>query len=90
MMMLSRFLRAVIKSGDLCLLDHKGRDWRFGDGTAPHVSVQIHDRATQWQLFMNPQLTVGEAYMRGTLTIERGTLYDFLDIAARNLQYVQA
>jgi cyclopropane-fatty-acyl-phospholipid synthase len=90
MMMLSRFLRAVIKSGDLCLLDHKGRDWRFGDGTAPHVSVQIHDRATQWQLILNPQLSVGEAYMRGTLTIERGTLYDFLDLAARNLEYVQA
>lgn len=90
MMMLSRFLKAVIKSGDLCLLDHKGRDWRFGDGTAPHVSVQIHDRATQWQLIMNPQLSVGEAYMRGTLTIERGTLYEFLDLAARNLEYVQA
>lgn len=90
MMMLSRFLRAVIKSGDLCLIDHKGRDWRFGDGTAPHVSVHIHDRATQWQLMLNPQLSVGEAYMRGTLTIERGTLYDFLDLAARNLEYVQA
>jgi cyclopropane-fatty-acyl-phospholipid synthase len=90
MMMLSRFLRAVIRSGDLCLFDHKGRDWRFGDGTAPHVSIQIHDRATQWQLILNPQLSVGEAYMRGTLTIERGTLYDFLELAALNLQHVQS
>ncbi|NKB48543.1 MAG: methyltransferase domain-containing protein [Alphaproteobacteria bacterium] len=90
MMLLSRFLRAVIRSGDLCLIDHRGRDWRFGDGTAPHVSVQIHDKATQWHLLLNPELTVGEAYMRGTLTIERGTLFDFLDLSARNLEYVQS
>ena len=71
--MLSHFLTAVIKSGDLCLIDARGRDWRFGDGTAPHVTIQIHDKATQWRLMLNPQLSVGEAYMKGSLTIERGT-----------------
>ncbi len=88
-MMLSRFLKAVIKSGDLCLVDANGRDWRFGDGTAPHVTIQIHDKATQRRLLMNPQLAVGEAYMKGTLTIERGTLYDFIDLATQNLEHVE-
>ena len=88
MLMLSRFLKAVIKSGDLCLIDARGRDWRFGDGTVPHVTIQIHDRATQWRLLLNPQLAVGEAYMSGSLTIERGTLYDFIDLATRNLEHV--
>jgi cyclopropane-fatty-acyl-phospholipid synthase len=88
-MMLARFLRAVIKSGDLCLIDARGRDWRCGDGTAPHVTIQVHDRATQWRLLVNPQLSAGEAYMSGSLTIERGTLYDFIDLATRNLEYVE-
>ena len=88
-MLLARFLKAVIKSGDLCLIDARGRDWRFGDGAAPHVTIHLHDRATQWRLLLNPQLSVGEAYMRGSLTIERGTLYDFIDLAARNLYFVE-
>ena len=88
MIMLSRFLKAVIKSGDLCLIDARGRDWRFGNGTTPHVTIQIHDRATQRRLLLNPQLAVGEAYMSGSLTIERGTLYDFIDLATGNLEHV--
>ena len=87
-MVLSHFLSAVIKSGDLCLIDARGRDWRFGDGTAPHVTIQVHDKATQWRMMLNPQLSVGEAYMKGSLTIERGTLYDFIDLATRNIEYV--
>ncbi len=89
-MMLARFLRAVIKSGDLCLIDARGRDWRCGDGTAPHVTIQVHDRATQWRLLVNPQLSAGEAYMSGSLTIERGTLYDFIDLATRNLEHIES
>jgi cyclopropane-fatty-acyl-phospholipid synthase len=87
-MMLARFLKVVIKSGDLCLIDARGRDWRFGDGTAPHVTVQIHDRTTQWRFLLNAELSIGEAYKRGSLTIERGTLYDFIDLAMLNFEYV--
>lgn len=88
MMMLSRFLTAVIQSGDLCFIDSRGQDWRFGDGTAPHVTIQIHDKATEWRLLLTPQLAVGEAYMKGSLTIERGTLYDFIDLATQNVKHV--
>jgi cyclopropane-fatty-acyl-phospholipid synthase len=33
----------------------------------------------------NPGLLVGEAYMDGLLTIERGTLYEFYELIARNI-----
>lgn len=88
--MLARFLKAVIKDGDLCLLDARGRGWRFGNGKAPHVTIRVHDKATQWRLLLNPQLSVGEAYMSGSLTIERGTLYDFLDLATQNIAHVES
>lgn len=87
--MLARFLKAVIKDGDLCLIDARGRGWRFGDGATPHVTIRIHDKATERRMLLNPQLAVGEAYMAGTLTLERGTLYDFIDLAARNLEHVE-
>ena len=87
--MLARFLKAVIKSGDLCLIDAGGCGWRFGDGAAPHVTVRVRDRATQRRLLLNPQLAVGEAYMNGTLTLERGNLYDFIDLATRNVEHLE-
>ncbi len=88
-MMLARFLKAVIKDGDLCLVDARGRSWRFGNGNAPYVTIRVHDRTTQWRLLLNPNLSVGEAYMSGKLTIERGTLYDFIDLATQNIGHVE-
>ena len=88
-MMLSRFLRAVIKNGNLCLIDNKGLSQSFGDGSGVQVTIRIHDRSTQWRLLFNPQLSVGEAYMKGTLTLDNGTLYDFLSLVTNNLKYLE-
>ena len=88
-MMLSRFLRAVIKNGNLCLIDNKGLSQSFGDGSGVQVTIRIHDRITQWRLLFNPQLSVGEAYMKGTLTLDNGTLYDFLSLVTNNLKYLE-
>ena len=88
-MMLSRFLRAVIKNGNLCLIDNKGLSQSFGDGSGVQVTIRIHDRITQWRLLFNPPLSVGEAYMKGTLTLDNGTLYDFLSLVTNNLKYLE-
>ncbi|WP_395648015.1 class I SAM-dependent methyltransferase [Terricaulis sp.] len=48
--------------------------------------VHIHsDRAVR-RIAGNPGLAVGEAYMDGEFTLERGTLYDFLAMATRHLK----
>lgn len=52
----------------------------FGSDAAPAVTIRIHDEATVLQLWLNPSLAVGEAYMDGRLTIEEGSLRDFLSI----------
>jgi cyclopropane-fatty-acyl-phospholipid synthase len=88
-MILARFLNAVIKAGDLHLTDAVGNVYRIGDRTGQPVGVRIHSRATEWRMLFNPKLAVGEAYMDGRLTIEDGTLYDFLDLAARNLEAIE-
>ena len=83
--MFARLLRAGIKTGHIALIDHQGRRQDFGSG-APSVTLRMHDPALGLQLGLSPWLKVGEAYMEGTLTVEEGTLYDFIDIAMRNTQ----
>ena len=42
------------------------------------------------RLLLHPRLAFGEAYMDGTLTVEDGSLYDFLDLLARNIAAAHA
>jgi cyclopropane-fatty-acyl-phospholipid synthase len=88
-MLLARFLKSVIRTGDLHVVDAKGRSYRFGDGSGEPVSVRIHDRATEWRMLFNPKLAVGEAYMDGRLTVDQGGLYGFLALAAQNLESIE-
>ena len=84
-MLFAKLLRAGIRQGRLAVIDHRGRREEYGSG-APAVTLRLHAPALSWQLGLNPWLRVGEAYMEGTLTIEEGTLYDFIEIAMKNTQ----
>lgn len=50
------------------------------------MAIRLHDTALHWKLLLNPQIALPEAYMFGTLTIEKGTLDDFLLLLANNNQ----
>lgn len=54
------------------------------------IVVVIHDHATLRRIAVNPLLAVGEAYMEGRLTLERGDIYDLLELAARRLKTLRA
>jgi cyclopropane-fatty-acyl-phospholipid synthase len=84
-MLLQQIFQRVIKSGSLTLIDAQGRRFQYGDFPEPGVVIRVHDRATEWRMALNANLAVGEAYMDGRLTIERGTIYDFLDLVIRNI-----
>ncbi len=83
-MLFAALLKSIVQVGSLRLIDGAGRTHRFGDGSAPRCTIRLAGRGQDYGLALNPALSVGEAYMDGTLTIEEGTLYDFLEIAARN------
>ncbi|HYD86758.1 MAG TPA: cyclopropane-fatty-acyl-phospholipid synthase family protein [Vitreimonas sp.] len=90
--MLDTLLRSFILDGALVVRGPDDRTHAVGgvsEADSPLI-VRIHDRATLWRLARNPGLEAGEAYMDGRLTIERGTLYDFLAVATRNLQHIAA
>ena len=84
-MLFAGLLDRLIRDGSLTLIDALGDIYTFGDDTLPRVTIRIHDRALHWKLAVNPALYTGEAYMDGRLTIEEGSLYDFLDLATRSL-----
>jgi cyclopropane-fatty-acyl-phospholipid synthase len=71
--------------GQLTVIDADGVNHVFAGRPGPAVTVRLHDRALHYRLLLNPKLALGEAYMDGTLTIEDASLYDFIDLLARNL-----
>jgi cyclopropane-fatty-acyl-phospholipid synthase len=82
--MLQRLLCSIIQDGSLSVRGPDGRIYAVGDD--PNATmIHIRDQATLVRIARQPGLAVGEAYMDGTLTIERGTLYEFLAVVTRNL-----
>ena len=88
-MLLSRLLKRTVRAGTLKLIDADGKEHVFSGRPGPKATIRLHDRALHYKLIANPYLYVGEAYMDGTLTIEEGTLPDFLEIVTANLEFGQ-
>ena len=84
-MLLSHLLRPVVRYGTVQIIDADGRTHAFGGGPGPTVTARLHDRKLGRDLFLNPRLRLGEAYMDGTFTVEDASIYDFLDCMARNI-----
>jgi cyclopropane-fatty-acyl-phospholipid synthase len=87
-MLLSEFAKRVFKEGDLTVIDAAGRRHRLGDGRGRCVVIRLHDKSLHHRLAINPYLYVGEAYTDGTLTLEQGSLYDFIEICATNIERI--
>ena len=83
-MMFASFVRRVLEWGKLTIVDAYGRRHEIRGRDGPEVTVRLHDRALHHRLALNPHLHLGEAYMEGKVTIEQGTLFDFLDICTSN------
>jgi cyclopropane-fatty-acyl-phospholipid synthase len=85
--LLANLLNKVVRVGRLVMIDANGKRHEFGDGAPgqPDVTFRLHDKALHRQILLHPKLRIGEAYMDGSLTIEDGTLYDFIDVLALNI-----
>ena len=84
--LLDILLRRIVRRGALTLIDAAGTAHRYGDGTAPAISIRLADRRLERQLVRDPQLALGEAYMHGRLSMVEGGIYDFLELMLVNLQ----
>ncbi|HEX2215305.1 MAG TPA: cyclopropane-fatty-acyl-phospholipid synthase family protein, partial [Xanthobacteraceae bacterium] len=83
-MLLASVLPRFIRVGRLTLIDAAGRRHVFEGARGPAAAIRLHHPALHRKLLASPWLCVPEAYMDGTLTIEEGSLYDFIDVLCAN------
>src|SRR5437773_1334992 len=84
MLLLDPALTRLIRIGRLGVIDAGGNRHVFEGAPGPSATVRLHDPKLHWRLMLRPRLFVGEAYVDGRLTIEEGTLYDFVDVLMTN------
>jgi cyclopropane-fatty-acyl-phospholipid synthase len=85
---LKSVLKRLIRTGRLTVIDADGTLIVCGEAAMgqPDVVVKLTSRLTSLKLALWPDLYLGEAYMEGELVIERGNLWDLLDLCGRNLE----
>lgn len=85
MAIIEYFLKRLIRKGNLRLIGANNSVLDLGGkAPGPDVVVKFHDRSLLSKLAQDFTLHLGEAYMDGRLTIEKGTLYDLLELFAMN------
>jgi cyclopropane-fatty-acyl-phospholipid synthase len=81
--LLSIFLSRFIRQGSLDVTTAAGNVYTFGDGSGASVSVRLANATAQRAVLLDPELRLGEAYMDGSLVVERGSIADLLEILFR-------
>ena len=81
--LLSIFLSRFIRNGSLTVTTAAGNVYTFGDGSGTPVSVRLTNATAQRAVLLDPELRLGEAYMDGSLVVERGSIADLLEILFR-------
>jgi cyclopropane-fatty-acyl-phospholipid synthase len=85
----AELLGKLVRKGDLELETADGVKHRFGDGSGPRLGVRLADRRAERQLVANPALRLGELYMDGRLIVTKGSLYEVVELGARNFMELE-
>ena len=82
MWLLDRMLASYVKKGELTLVDHRGRIFRYGrpDPDYGAVTVRFADGGVWRSIARDPGLGAAEAYMDGRLIVEQGDMLDLANI----------
>src|SRR6185436_9782337 len=72
MWLLNKMLRALVKKGELVVIAHDGKEYRYGsrDPRYPSITARLTDRHAAFHIAKDPRVGAGEAYMNGWLAIE--------------------
>ena len=86
-MILARLLSKIYKKKDgIILIDYNGQKYICGNPNFNKpITVKLLKKNLNWKIILNPDLYFPEAYMRGEILIENGSLYDFLSLTFENL-----
>src|SRR5687767_8793938 len=72
MWLLNKMLRRLVRKGELNVIDHDGKTYRYGTPDPKHgpITVRLTDRRAAFDIAADPRLGAGEAYMDGRLVVE--------------------
>ena len=89
MWLLDKMLRKLIKKGELTLIDHDGKEYRYGapDPAFAPIVVRLTDKGAAWHIAKDPRVGAGEAYMDGRLVVEKGDIRDLALLARYNAPF---
>jgi len=79
-------LRRLIRQGSLEVQVADEPPFVVGDGSGPPLSVRIADRRAVLALLLNPDLALGELYMDGRLSMQKGDIADLIALGMINLR----
>ncbi len=91
MWLLDRMLRKLVRKGELTVIDHDGKEYRYGAPGPDHgpLVLRLTDSKAAWDIAKDPRVGAGEAYMDGRLVMERGDIRDLALLARRNAPFEQ-
>jgi cyclopropane-fatty-acyl-phospholipid synthase len=87
MWLLDKLLRKLVHRGELNVIDHNGKTYRYGspDPAFRPITVRLTDRGAAFAIASDPRVGAGEAYMDGRLVVEDGgDIRDLLLLARYN------
>ena len=85
-MLIARLFSKIYKKGGIILIDSYGHKFICGnpDFRKP-LTLKLLNKKLNWKLLFNPELSFPEAYVKGEIEIENGSLLDFLNLTFENL-----
>ena len=85
-MLFARLLSKIFKKGGVVLIDSQNQKYICGKpDLQKSLTIKLLKKDLNWKLVLNPDLNFPEAYMRGDITFENGSLLDFLNMIFENI-----
>ena len=85
-MLLARLLSKIYKKNGIVLIDSQGQKYICGKPNLEKpLTLKLLKKDLNWKLALNPDLNFPEAYMRGEIEFENGSLLDFLNMTFENV-----
>ena len=85
-MLLAKLLSKIFKKNGVILVDANGQKYICGKPNFENpLTIKLLKKNLNWKLALNPDINFPEAYIKGDIEIENGSLLDFLNMAFENI-----
>ena len=85
-MLFARLLSKIFNKKGIILIDSQGQKYICGKPDLKNpLTVKLLKKDLNWKLALNPDWSFPEAYTRGEIEFENGTLIDFLNMTFENI-----